>query len=96
MILASEPTADPIYDQKHQLQMIERALLPGERIEAVFDMKGGGTGFVGITCKRVIVYDKAFFKNSKAVVSIPYSRIHTSPRRMTTAYSQCARTARYI
>lgn len=70
-------TAEVLFDKKEQLQKIEAALLPGERVEAVFDMKGGGTGFVGITSKRIIVYDKAFMRKMKAVVSIPYSRIHT-------------------
>ena len=67
--------ADIIYDKKEQLQKIEAGLLPGETIEAVFDMKGGGTGFLGITTKRVIVYDKTFLRKMKALVSIPYSRI---------------------
>jgi len=40
-------------------------------------MKGGGTGFLGVTSKRIIVYDKAFMRKMKAVVSIPYSRIYT-------------------
>ena len=39
-------------------------------------MKGGGTGFIGITNKRVIVYDKTFLRKMKAIVSIPYSRIN--------------------
>ena len=43
------------YDRKEQLQKIESGLLPGEVVEGVFDMKGGGTGFIGITNKRVIV-----------------------------------------
>lgn len=67
--------AEPLYDRKEQLQKIQAGLLPGEIIEAVFDMKGGGTGFIGITTKRVIIYDKAFMRKMKAVVSIPYSRI---------------------
>lgn len=66
-----------IFDKRDQLEKVQAALLPGETIEAVFDMKGGGTGFIGITDKRVIVYDKAFLRKMKAVVSIPYSRIHT-------------------
>ena len=69
--------AEVVFDKREQLQKIEAALLPGEVIEGVFDMKGGGTGFVGITSKRVIVYDKAFMRKMKAVVSIPYSRIHS-------------------
>ena len=43
----------------------------------MLDMKGGGTGFLGITTKRIIVYDKAFLRKMKAVVSIPYSRVQT-------------------
>lgn len=68
---------EPIYDKKDQLEKIQAGLLPGEEVEAVFDMKGGGTGFLGITTHRVIVYDKAFLRKMKAVVSIPYSRITT-------------------
>ena len=67
----------PTFDKLEQLRKIEAALLPDEQVWAVFDMKGGGTGFVGITTRRVIVYDKSFLRKMKAVVSIPYSRIHT-------------------
>jgi hypothetical protein len=67
----------PYFDKREQLQKIESNLLPGERVFAVFDMKGGGTGFVGVTSKRVIVYDKAFMRKMKAIVSIPYSRIYS-------------------
>lgn len=69
--------AEVTYDKRDQLEKIQAGLLPGEMVEAVFDMKGGGTGFIGITSKRVIVYDKAFLRKMKAVVSIPYSRIAT-------------------
>jgi len=64
-----------IYDRDDQLNRIAAARLDNEIVEAVFDMKGGGTGFIGITDKRIIVYDKAFLRKTKAVVSIPYSRI---------------------
>jgi len=67
----------PVYDKKEQYQKIESGLLPGEKIYAVFDMKGGGTGFIGITDMRVIIYDKAFMRKMKAIVSIPYSRIYS-------------------
>lgn len=67
----------PYADKKEQLQKIEHACLPGESVHGVFDMKGGGTGFLGVTSKRIIVYDKSFMRKMKAVVSIPYSRIHT-------------------
>lgn len=65
----------PYFDKKEQLQKIEAGLLTNEHVIGVFDMKGGGTGFLGITNKRVVIFDKAFMRKMKAVVSIPYSRI---------------------
>ena len=66
---------DMVVDKNDQLDKIESICLPNETIRAVFDMKGVGTGFLGITDKRIIYYDKAFLKSKKALVSIPYSRI---------------------
>ena len=68
--------AEPVFDRKEQFEQIKNALLPGEAVEGVFDLKGTGTGFIGVTSGRVIVYDKAFLQKMKAVVSVPYSRIH--------------------
>jgi Bacterial PH domain len=70
-------TPAPVFDRQEQLQKIEALLLEGEQIYAVYDMKGGGTGFIGITSKRVIVYDKTYLTTKQALVSIPYSRIVT-------------------
>jgi PH (Pleckstrin Homology) domain-containing protein len=70
-------TSEILFDKQEQLDKIKSGLLPEETVEAVFDMKGGGTGFVGITSKRLIVYDQAFLRKMKAVVSIPYSRVVT-------------------
>lgn len=67
---------DMIVDKNEQLSKVENYCLPNEVIRAVFDMKGGGTGFIGITNKRIIFYDKAFMRKKKAMVSILYSRIH--------------------
>jgi hypothetical protein len=66
---------DMIVDKEEQLEKIENMCLPDETIRAIFDLKGVGTGFLGITDKRIIYYDKAFLKSRKALVSIPYSRI---------------------
>ncbi len=63
--------SEPLYDRKEQYDKIAAGCLPGETVEAVFDMKGGGTGFIGITNRRVIVYDKTFLRKMKAMVSIP-------------------------
>lgn len=66
---------DMIVDKKDQLEKIEGVCLPDETIRAVFDLKGVYTGFLGITDKRIIYYDKAFLKARKALVSIPHNRI---------------------
>jgi hypothetical protein len=68
---------DVIFDKRDQLERIEASLLSGEEIKAVFDLKGGGTGFLGITSKRMIFQDNNFLRRMKALVSIPYDRIHT-------------------
>lgn len=66
---------DIIVDKQDQLEKIESICLPNETIRAVFDLKGVGTGFMGITDKRIIYYDKEFLRSKKALVSIPYDRI---------------------
>ncbi|MBA2448573.1 MAG: PH domain-containing protein [Chloroflexi bacterium] len=63
------------YDQKGQAEQILPWVLEGERLYAVYDCKGSGTGFVGITNKRLIFYDKAFMARRKALTSIPFSKV---------------------
>jgi hypothetical protein len=75
--LEKTSTVEAIFDRQDQLEKIRAGLLPGEEIKAVLDVKGGGTGFMGITSKRVIFQDNAWVVKSMAIVSIPYSRIHT-------------------
>jgi len=67
--------ADVIYDNKGQLQQIESGLLDGETIIAVYDAIGAGTGFLGLTNRRVIIQDKSFVGKRVAITSIPYSKI---------------------
>lgn len=66
----------PVYDKKEQLEKLQGNLIQGEQVYAAFDMKGGGTGFLGITNYRIVIYDKAFMRKMKAIVSVPYSRIY--------------------
>jgi hypothetical protein len=66
---------EPFFDKREQYEQVAPALVEGEQVLAVFDCKGAGTGFIGITDKRLIFYDKAFMLKRKALVSIPYSRI---------------------
>ena len=49
--------------------------MEGEQILAVYDAVGGGTGFLGLTDRRVIVQDKSFVGKKVAITSIPYSKI---------------------
>ena len=66
---------DLVGDRKDQLEKIEGFCLPDEVIRAVFDLKGAATGFLGITDRRVIFYDKSLVTERKAMISIPYSRM---------------------
>ena len=66
---------DLVVDRKDQLEKIEGFCLPDEVIRAVFDLKGAATGFLGITDRRVIFYDKSLVTERKAMISIPDSRM---------------------
>ena len=66
---------EPIYDRKEQLKQVQEALLEGEQIIAVYDAIGLGTGFIGLTDRRVIVMDKSFVGKKEALTSVPYSKI---------------------
>lgn len=63
------------FDNKSQLERIQGGLIPGERLYAVYDMKGGGTGFVGITDRRLIIQDEGKVRKRRSLISLPYSRI---------------------
>lgn len=64
-----------IFDKQEQLDKITTGLLQGETIIAVYDGKGIGTGFIGLTNKRVIIQDNSFNGRKLALTSIPYSKI---------------------
>jgi hypothetical protein len=64
-----------VYDRKEQLEQVRSGLLEGERLLAVYDAIGAGTGFLGLTDRRVIVQDKSFVGRRVALTSIPYSKI---------------------
>ena len=51
--------------------------MPGETLLAVYDCIGAGTGFVGLTDKRVILQDNSFVGKKIALTSIPYKRVNT-------------------
>jgi hypothetical protein len=65
----------PVFDKRDQYEQIASGLLEGERVIAVYDATGAGTGFIGVTDRRVIVQDKSFVGKKIALISIPYSKI---------------------
>ncbi|WP_298980656.1 PH domain-containing protein [Caldilinea sp.] len=69
------PEVKVIFDNESQYKRIAAYILPGETLYAVYDCKGGGTGFVGITDRRIIFYDQGILFKKKAMVSIPYNQV---------------------
>ncbi len=67
--------ANVIFDKQDQLERIQALVVPGEVLYAVYDMKGGGTGFVGITDRRLLFMDESFVRKSKVLVSLPFSKL---------------------
>lgn len=67
---------DVIFDKQDQLDRVQEMLISGEHLLLVLDCKGRGSGFLGVTDRRVIVRDDGFVKHKKSIVSVPYSRLH--------------------
>jgi hypothetical protein len=68
-------SSDVTYDKKEQYDQIVPWILAGESLYVVFDCKGAGTGFVAVTDKRLMFYDKAFLGKRKALTSVPFSKV---------------------
>lgn len=73
--MTETPQVQTYYDNKSQYERIKAYLIQGETLVAVLDCKGGGTGFVGLTDRRLIFYDQGVVLKKKAMVSIPYNQI---------------------
>ena len=70
------PAWKPVYDSKAQYDRVAAHLLPGEQLWAVLDLKGAGSGFLGISDRRLIFVDQKFLdRKDAALVSVPLSRI---------------------
>jgi hypothetical protein len=69
--------ADVPHDKPDQLAKIMSGLLQGEQLYAVYDCIGVGTGFVGLTDKRVIFQDNSFVGKKVAITSVPYGQIRS-------------------
>lgn len=63
------------FDRNDQVERIRHYAVPNETLHAVFDCKGGGTEFVGITDQRLIFYDHAFQRSHRSMISIPYQQV---------------------
>ena len=66
----------PAFDKQDQFNKITANLLQGEFVLAVYDCIGAGTGFVGLTNRRVIVQDNSFVGKKTALTSIPYAKVN--------------------
>ncbi len=64
------------FDKEDQANRVAELILEGETLYGVFDCKGRGSGFVGITNKRIIARDDGRRGREKQITSIPFSRIH--------------------
>jgi hypothetical protein len=65
----------PVFDKQEQYDKVASGLMPGEQLIAVYDCIGAGTGFMGVSTKRLVFQDNSFVGKKIAVTSIPYSRI---------------------
>jgi hypothetical protein len=63
------------FDKQEQWEKVQAALIRDEQLFAVFDCTGAGTGFVGVTNKRVVLQDNSFVGKQVAVTSLPYKNI---------------------
>jgi Bacterial PH domain len=70
------PMSEPIFDKQDQLDRVKELLIDGEQLLFVLDCKGRGSGFLGVTDKRLILRDDGFAKFSKSIVSLPYRNLH--------------------
>ena len=65
------------FDKQDQYDKVRAGLLQDEQLLAVFDCTGVGTGFVGVTNKRVVLQDNSFVGKKAAVTSLPYKNIQS-------------------
>lgn len=63
------------YDNKSQMERIQSLVDAPEILYAVFDEKGRGTGFVGITDRRLIFMDQGTVRKNRLIISLPYSKL---------------------
>ena len=67
---------EPYFDRREQLDKMAQLILPGETLHMVLDCKGGGTGYIAITDRRLIFQDANWRKTKNVLVSVPFDRVH--------------------
>lgn len=63
------------FDDRNQFERIQTMVSPPEILYAVLDEKGRGSGFVGITDRRLIFMDQGMIRKNKTIVSLPFSKV---------------------
>ena len=71
----TEQQPEVVFDFAQQRDAVAAGLLPGERLVAVLDASGTGTGFLGLTDSRVLLQDRSLVGGKTTLVSVPYSRV---------------------
>lgn len=67
----------PVFDKQEQFDKIRADLQHGESIIAVYDAIGAGTGFIGVTTKRLVLQDNSFVGKKVALTSVPYNKVNS-------------------
>lgn len=66
----------PVFDKQEQYDRIAEGLLAGEQVLYVYDAIGAGTGFIGVTDRRIVIQDNSFVGKKTALTSVPYTRVN--------------------
>jgi len=64
-----------LVDSRGQYASVKGALVEGETLDAVFDVKGAGTAVLAISSHRLILGDRPLADDLGHVTSVPYSRV---------------------
>jgi hypothetical protein len=64
------------FDKQDQHDRLAQLLIPGETMWMVLDCFGSGTGFIGITDRRLMFMDSSWRKTKNVIVSVPLDRVH--------------------
>ena len=70
------------FDNKAQADRIAALIMPGETLYLVFDCKGRGSGFIGVTDKRIIARDDGHRNKSIDRKSTRLNSSHIQKSRM--------------